>query len=152
MKGIFVSLALASAMLGIAAAGQGDPGPSTYYVQLIRGSDRNEPPQPGSRRVGAKLAERFNSVFRFQNYWEVGRREVAVARGYRAKVRLNNEREVEIDLRSPQLRRVTTYQNGQPVQRVSRPTGEAMTIMGGNHDAKSVWFIVVRRDKPPIAD
>jgi hypothetical protein len=26
---------------------------------------------------------------------------------------------------------------------------EAMTIIGGNRDGKSMWFIVVRRDKPP---
>ena len=28
------------------------------------------------------------------------------------------------------------------------PQGEGMTIIGGSREDKSVWFIVVRRDKP----
>jgi hypothetical protein len=34
------------------------------------------------------------------------------------------------------------------VDRTINAAGEAMTIIGGNRDGKSVWFIVVRRDKP----
>jgi hypothetical protein len=28
------------------------------------------------------------------------------------------------------------------------PAGDAMTLIGGDRDQKSAWFIVVRRDKP----
>ena len=148
MKGVVAVLMLASAMLGLTAAEKSGPGPFTYYVQLIRGCDRDESPQPGSKRVGPRLAQTFHSVFRLRSYWEVGQREVAVSRGRAARVRLNKEREVEIDLRNPDQRRVTAFQNGEPVERIVRPLGEAMTIMGGNRDSRSVWFIVVRRDKP----
>jgi hypothetical protein len=61
---------------------------------------------------------------------------------------LGSGREVEIDLRNAKERRVAAFQNGQLVDRTISPPGEAMTIIGGNRDGKSVWFIVVRRDKP----
>ena len=38
----------------------------TYYVQLIRSSDSEQPPQAGSRRVGAKLAETFSGVWKWK--------------------------------------------------------------------------------------
>src|SRR5271155_2446217 len=107
MKGVVAGLALAATIFTLAAAGDKRAGQPTYYVQLVRGSDRNEAPLPGSRRVGPKLASAFNSVFRPQTYWEVGHQEVRVPWGRSARVRLNKEREVEIDLRSPDQRRVT---------------------------------------------
>jgi len=146
MKGTVIGLILSAVTL--TAAVKVRPDPLTFYVQLIRGSDEEAPPSAGSRRVGSRLAETFHSVFRLRNFWEMDRQEVALAPGQKTKVRLTLEREVEIDLRRPEFRRVTGFQNGEAVDRVVRPRGEAMTIIGGNRDGKSVWFIVVRRDRP----
>jgi hypothetical protein len=145
-KGFVISLLLVA--LTLTAAVKVQPDSRTYYIQLVRGTDEAAPPAPDSKRVGPKLAETFRAVFRLRSYWEMGRREVALEPGQRAKVSLNKEREVEIDLRRPELRRVSAFQNGALVDRVVRPVGEAMTIIGGSRDGKSVWFIVVRRDKP----
>ena len=79
---------------------------------------------------------------------ETNRQQVAVVPGRAARVRLGSGREAEIDLRDSKQRRVSAFQNGQLVERTISPTGEAMTIIGGNRDGKSVWFIVVRRDRP----
>jgi hypothetical protein len=87
-------------------------------------------------------------VFKWKNYWELNRQQVAVIPGGALRVKLGNGREAEIDLRNPKQRRVAAFQNGQLVERTISPAGEAMTIIGGNHDGKSMWFIVVRRDKP----
>ncbi|MCX6930325.1 MAG: hypothetical protein NT154_45020 [Verrucomicrobia bacterium] len=46
------------------------------------------------------------------------------------------------------MARKIRIQNGRVVDRTITPTGEAMTLIGGDHDQKSDWFIVVRRDKP----
>jgi hypothetical protein len=43
---------------------------------------------------------------------------------------------------------VAAFQNGQLVDRTISPTGDMMTIIGGNRDGNSAWLIVVRRDKP----
>lgn len=121
---------------------------TTFYVQLIRGTDTAQPPVPRSKCVGHKLAEKFRPVFKCQAYWEINRQEVTVSPGRVGRVQLGNGREAEIDLRTRKARKVAAFQNGQLVDRTIIPTCEGMTIIGGNREDKSVWFIVVRRDKP----
>jgi hypothetical protein len=123
-------------------------GVTTYYVQLIRGTETNQPPVLGAKSVGPKLTETFRSVFRCKGFWEISRQEVALSQGQTARVQLGNGRVAEIDLRSPKEMKVAAFHDGKLVDRTIRPAGEAMTIIGGNRDGKSVWFVVVRRDKP----
>ena len=136
---------LACALAGNARAGQGA---ATFYVQLVRGTETAQPPVPGCKQVGPRLAGTFRPVFKWKSYWELNCQQVALSPGQTTRVRLGNGREAEIDLRNPKERRVAAFQNGQLVDRTISPPGEAMTIIGGNRDGKSVRFIVVRRDKP----
>ena len=142
---VVILVILACALAGGARAGQGA---TTFYVQLIRGTETMQPPVPGCKQVGPRLAETFRPVFKWKSYWEITRQQVALVPGQATRVRLGNGREAEIALRNPKERSVAAFQNGQLVERTISPTGEAMTIIGGNRDGKSVWFIVVRRDKP----
>jgi hypothetical protein len=146
MSRILIMIAV-SAFVVVAVARAGD-GAITYYVQLIRGTDSEQPPQQGSKHVGAKLARQFNRAFKLKNYWEINQRTAEVKRGRSARLLLSNGREVEIDLRAQNKRTVAAFQNGILVDRTVVPVGEAMTLIGGNRDQQSVWFIVVRRDKP----
>jgi hypothetical protein len=122
--------------------------PLVYYVQLIRCSDQERAPEPGSRRVGPKLAERFECVFRCKSYWEIGQEKLEVMPNRSARVRLHNGRDVEIDLKQPGKRRVATFYKGRLIDRTVEPSSENMTLIGGDRDRTSHWFIVVRRDKP----
>jgi len=133
-------------ILGGPAKGQDQP--ITYYVQLIRGTDSEKPPAPESKRVGPKLKETFGSVFRWKHYWEMSRREIAVSGGQRKLVNLNKERSVEIDLADSNRTKVTAFRNGKAMDRTVKPRGQGMTLIGGDRDSDSIWFIVVRRDKP----
>jgi hypothetical protein len=121
---------------------------NTFYVQLVRGNNDDSPPEPGSRPVGIKVARHLRSAMNWKNYWELDRRQVAVCCGKTMRVCLSKEREVEIDLSNRKCRKVTAFENGKVVQRISRPLGEGMTLIGGERDQESAWFIVVRRDKP----
>jgi hypothetical protein len=121
---------------------------NTFYVQLVRGNNDDAPPEPGSRPVGMKVARHLRSALNWKNYWEVDRRQVAVCSGKTTRVCLSKEREVEIDLSNHNRRKVTAFENGKVVQRILRPVGEGMTLIGGERDAASAWFIVVRRDRP----
>ena len=120
----------------------------TYYVQLIRCSDQDRPPTPGSKRVGPKLIEKFQCVFRCKSYWEITQETVAVIPSRVARAHLGNGRDVEIDLTHPEKRRVSTFHNGRLIDRTVEPASENMTLIGGDRDQASHWFIVVRRDKP----
>jgi hypothetical protein len=121
---------------------------NTFYVQLIRGTDTAQAPGPHCKCVGHKLAQTFRPVFNCKGFWEINRQQVALSPGQVARVQLGNGREAEIDLRTPNERKVAAFTDGNLVDRTSMPKGEGMTIIGGSRDAKSVWFIVVRHDKP----
>jgi hypothetical protein len=144
-RSVVVWVMLACALAGEARAEQGA---TTFYVQLIRGTETTQPPVPGCKPVGPRLARTFRPVFKWKGYWEMNRQQVALGPRQTSRVRLGNGREAEIDLRNPKQRRIAAFQNGQLVGRTISPPGETMTIIGENRDGKSVWFIVVRRDKP----
>jgi hypothetical protein len=139
---------LAAAGLGLCMAVAASQKPLVYYVQLIRCSDQEQAPEPGSRRVGPKLAERFKCVFRCRSYWEITQEKVEVLPAKSVRVHLQNGRDVEIDLTQTGKRKVSTFHKGRLIDRTIEPASENMTLIGGDRDQTSHWFIVVRRDKP----
>lgn len=145
MKRFLIILIFGSVGFAVVAAGEK---PIVYYVQLIRCSDVDRPPEPGSKRVGPKLAEKFQCVFRCKSYWEIGQAKLEVLPSRMARTHLGNGRDVEIDLTQPGKRRVATFHKGWLIDRTVEPLGENMTLIGGDRDQTSHWFIVVRRDKP----
>jgi hypothetical protein len=135
-----------SCTLASSIAGENEP--VTFYVQLVRGTDEEGKPQADSKRIGPKLTSNFERVFRWKYYWEINRHEVKLATGKKCRIKLNPERDVEIDSSNPLKRKVTVFYKGEPLSANIRPVGERMTIAGGDRDARSAWFVVVRRDKP----
>jgi len=121
-----------------------------FHVQLVRGSDQATPPTKESKPISRKLAAQFRSVFAWKHFWEMKYEEVPVAPGQKVRMRLNTQREVEIDLGTPGKRAVTAHSDGKVVSRTVEHVDAPMTIIGGDRDAMSAWFIVVRRDKPAI--
>ncbi len=146
MKYLLTMLALMGLVL-VTAAKAGEK-PLIYYVQLIRCSDQDQSPEPGSKRVGSKLSERFQCVFRCKSYWEISQQKVEVTPSHFVRAHLSNGREVEIDLTQPGKRKVSAFYNGRLIDRTVEPASENMTLIGGQRDQTSHWFIVVRRDKP----
>ena len=146
MKRLLPFLGLAG-LVFVMAAPAGEK-PLTYYVQLIRCSDMDLPPEPGTHRVGPKLAEKFRCVFKCSSYWEISQQKLNVLPNHAARVGLSNGREVEIDLSQPGKRKVAAFNGGKLIERTVEPSGEHMTLIGGDRDKTSHWFIVVRRDKP----
>src|SRR5690349_6770414 len=72
---------------------------TTFYAQLIRGTDREMAEQVGWKPAGPKLSRQLSPKFRWKNYWEVSRHTISVRAGNASRVRLNPDREVEIHLR-----------------------------------------------------
>jgi len=122
---------------------------NTFYVQLVRGNNDDAPPEAGSRPVEMKVARHLHSALNWKNYWEVNCKQVAICSGKARKLCLSKQREVEIDLTNRGRRRVTAFENGKVIQCMMRPAGEGMTVIGGDRDPDSAWFIVVRRERPP---
>jgi len=148
MKRLLKIIVLAGLVLPIAAAETGKP--LIYYVQLVRCSDQDQPPEAGSRRVGPLLTERFQCVFRCKSFWEISQQKLEVLPNRTGRVSLRNGRDVEIDLSEPGKRKVSAFHNGKLIDRTVEPVSESMTLIGGDRDQSSHWFIVVRRDKPSM--
>jgi hypothetical protein len=128
---IFAALAmLASNVFGRDSA-------NTFYLQLVRGTDTAQPPQPGCRPVGRRLAKTFKPVFNWKYYWELNLRETVVRSGEKVRLPLSTEREVEIDLRQPKERRITVYQDRKVTDRAISPVGSRMTLIGGSRQRLS---------------
>ena len=151
MKRFLATLAVAMLAIGIVTAGA-LAGPKAearaYCVQLIRGTDQEQSPAPNGKRVHPHLADAFHAVFKWKSYWEISARNVELDTGRATRVRLNPEREVEIDLTDPSRRAVPAFLNGKKVQRTVSPRSERRTLIGGDRDANSAWFIVVSRNDP----
>jgi hypothetical protein len=145
-----IVLLLIFAVLAVPLNGRGgvDTGKLTFYVQLVRATDRSNAPVPGGRLIGPKLAERIQPVYRWREYWEIDRKMVSIQQGQKARVRLNPEREVEIDLSTPSKRKVTVFFQGRPMVVETQHAGTGMSIAGGDREGNGAWFIVVRKDKP----
>ena len=118
-----------------------------YAIQLIRGTETDQQPEPGGRQVGPDLAATFRSVFKWKDYWQIASCRAKMAPGKITRLRLNGERGVEIDLTCPGKRRVAALWKGSIVGRAICPTGEGLTLIGGDRDQNSAWFIVVRREE-----
>ena len=144
MTRVLTIVVLAGLTLAAAAAEK----PLTYYVQLVRCNDQNQAPEPGSKRVGPKLAGKFQCVFRCASYWEISQDKLEVPSNGHVRAHLRNGREVEIDLTQQGKRRISTFHKGRLIDRSVEPASENMTLIGGDRDQTSHWFIVVRRDKP----
>jgi hypothetical protein len=140
---LLVLAALQAALLVKAEAERLD-----FYVQLVSGSTTNKPPVVEAKRVGQKLSQKLQPVFNCEHYWELSQHHVQIKTGEKTRVQLDKQHAVEIDLREPGKRIVTSFRHGKQISRCTRPIGEAMTISGGDHDSQNKWFIVVRRDKP----
>ena len=143
MKSLLLLLAICTEIATAPAAPNAEP--AAYYVQLIRGTDQDQSPTPNGRKIHPHLAEAFHSVFKWKCYWEISSRLVELETGRATRVRLNPQREVEIDLTDPFRRAVTAFVNGKKVQRTISPRSEQRTLIGGDRDANSAWFIVVSR-------
>jgi hypothetical protein len=120
----------------------------TLWVQLVHAAHAESVQLAGWKPIGPDLNKRLSGVFRWSDYYEVARQEVAVEPGKVAKVRLQGERDVAISFKSPTEMEVRLYRDGRLVRKAQRSLKQRMTIMGGDSNQNEAWFVVVRRDKP----
>ncbi len=146
MKTLIFSCVMILAATILAAATEATT--QSLHIQLIRATDDAAPPTQGSKVAGPKLAAEFGKLFKARHYWIVESKAVEVKTGHESVFRLNAQREVKIDLTKPGQRRVTAISNGKPSTRVCNSLTAPMSLIGGERDGTSLWFIVVRRDKP----
>ena len=118
------------------------------YLQLVRGTDQDAPPEPQALPAGPTLDERLHSVFKWKYYWEIKRDAIALREGQHARRRMSPDREVEVELLNPQRMAVRIYEQGNLIRSRRQPVESAFCVAGGSRGEDQSWFIVVRRDRP----
>jgi hypothetical protein len=119
----------------------------TLYLQLIRGTEGDQPPVADARLVGPALSGRLQ-MFKWKNYWEVNRRTILLGEGEKTRQRMTAEREVEVARNTEGELTVSIYAHGKLTRRRTQSLDTPFYIAGGDDDATQSWFIVLRRDKP----
>ena len=137
-------------LLGVSAVCLAEAQPVILYTQVIRGTDKDKPPQAGWKPVGPRLSRQLCPKFRWKHYWEVSRQAVSVRPGETARIRVSPDREIEIELRPSGESEIRLYSAGKLARKSRQSVESPMTIMGGGWEESECWFIVVRRDKPTV--
>jgi len=125
-----------------------DNGAVLFWVQLVHATRGESVQFAGWKPIGPELNKRLSNVFRWSEYYEVGREQVTVETGKLGKVRLAGGRDVAISFQSPTEMEVRLYRDGTLVRKAQRKVKQRMTIMGGDSNTSEAWFVVVRKDKP----
>ena len=122
----------------------GDGSERVYQVQLVRGTNSDQPENPKWKSVSPKLAKRLSPVFRWKNYWEVDQQTVKVAHNKPARTVFSNDRSLEIQLVSPDISEIRLYRKGELVRKTRQSAQAKFSIMGGDREQGQCWFVVVR--------
>jgi hypothetical protein len=134
-------------VLGLCSAAMSAESVVTFDVRLIRGTDHSKPDQAGWKPVEPKLHAQFHPIFRWKHYWEVNHASVSVLPGKTARVRLSNQREVEIGLLGPREAEVRLFVDNYLSRKSRQRIHHGSWIMGGTRDNEESWFIVVTPEK-----
>ena len=144
MKRLLLVVALLGICGGSAKAGTNSV---TYFVQLIVATN-GEKPHDAKAKVGPKLRQQLSPVFQWADYWEVSRKTVAATIGKHSRIRLDKERELEVEHVSGERLVLRLFRNGKLVRKMTGLIPKCRVVMGGDSSHNEAWFIVVRRDEP----
>ena len=120
----------------------------TLYIQIIRGTSSDAVIPASYQTLGPKLDKRLTPVFRWKYYWEVSRQAITVNPGKPARVRLEENRAVEVQLLNATTTEIRLYRGGKLVRASKQSVEEKISLMGWDDQADNSWFVAVRREKP----
>lgn len=129
-------------------AGATNSAGTKYFVQLVRGSENDKPPQAGARQVGEKLKKELQPIFRWKHYWEVQRTDVTVPEGKSGRTELQEGHSLEIDHQQADKRTVRLFKGKKLVRTSVASKQQKFCIQGIESGDGTVWFIIVRPDPP----
>ena len=118
-----------------------------YYVQVIKATNKSDPPAKSAKPVGNKIGEQL-SPLRWKYYWEVERRDIVVPSGKSRKVELSGERSVEVLPPADGKVEVRLYRGKELARKSCHKAHERMMAIFGGDEGERAWFVVVRREEP----
>ena len=145
-------LPLALGLLGLATPALAASEGTKFFVQVIEGTNDKKPPTAEGKPIGPKLSQKLSQVFRWEYYWEIERKEIAVQPNEVKKLKLDGDRWLEIEATDEKHVDLRLFR-GKELVRKSRHLSDLgmMAVLGGTKTPDKAWFAVVRRDRPRSA-
>lgn len=118
-----------------------------FEAQLIWATNDQKSPDPKHKPVEAEVRKKLADLpLKWQNYFEVNRKTVELARGGNQKVTLSEKCTIEVKDVDGRRVEVSLVGKGEPVlKRTQRlPKGEIL-VLGGNAPNATAWLVTLKR-------
>lgn len=147
-RGTAAALLLLLAVLGafhfpaLAADGKGE---LNFQLQLIWGTNDAKPPGKDLKEVEPRITEGFKGIFKWKNYFEVTRKNLAVPQNETKRIQMSDKCEVEVQNLGNSTVEVRLIGEGKPVNKVKQTIspGRLFSIAGGDKN-DTAWFVVLK--------
>ena len=121
----------------------------TLFVQTIVASNLEQPHDDGkTKKIGPQLRKDLSPVFQWEHYRQVSCQKIAVKQDRVLRIQLTAGRELEVQIKNDAQLELRLFRDGKLVRKIKESLSQRRVIMGGDHNHREAWFVVVRRDKP----
>lgn len=114
---------------------------------LIWGTNDSKSPDPTHKPVEADVERKLKHLpFKWQNYFEVTRKQFVVPEGHGHKAAMSKDCEIKVRNLGDSTVELSLIGKGEPVSKITQalPKGE-MLVTGGNAANFTAWFVVLRQ-------
>ena len=115
-----------------------------FAVQLIWGTNEEKPPGKDLKEVDPRITEALKGIFKWKNYFEVTRKNLAVASKAMQRVKLSDKCEVEVQNLGNSSVQIKLLGEGKCVHtRKESITPGKVIAFAGEDKNDTVWFVVL---------
>lgn len=113
-------------------------------AQLIWGTNQQKPNHPDLKEISPDLRNKLCKVFKWKNYFEVGRKEITLPQEACKRIRMSPKCELEFGKVGGNTIEVKLYGENKLVvtKKQSLSPGEPM-VLAGDDKNDSAWFVVI---------
>lgn len=137
-------LLAATTWLTIPTAGAASPEGVRFLAELVWGTNGSKPPEKDLKPIKPELEKALRRIFKWQNYFEISRKEFEVSGVRPARVDMSKECRLEVTRLTEQEYEIQLFGKGVLVvtkrQRVL--PGETV-VLGGDDKNDNAWFVVL---------
>jgi hypothetical protein len=113
---------------------------------LVWGTDEEKPADPKLSELDGHLKERLKKVFKWKNYFEVNKQDLAVPASNTKTLAMSPKCKIEVHNEGENMIEVKLIGEGKPiVKKRQMINGHELLIMAGDGKNDTAWFVVIKR-------
>jgi hypothetical protein len=116
----------------------------SFQVQLVWGTDGQNPKDEPLKNVEPKLQEKLKGVFKWKNYFEVTTKPLTVNKSGAQKLKLSDKCDIQVKDAGGSRIEIHLYGEGKLVLRkVQTVTPGEVIVLAGDSKNDTAWFVVM---------